>query len=411
MNYYIAISGNNGSGKTTISELLCNHFNFNYIPSNRIEFNFLNKFFQNPERWFFETQISFLVSKASEIVQEFEKGSNIVVDRSLIEDINIFANYWIELYNFDSDIINLYNVTSEYICSRIPKPNLIIYCNLNVNECKKRIKKRGTRDFEKLYSKDYLNELQTKYDSFLDEYCKDTPTIIVDTWENDLRTNSIIKKFVNEIKNLISNENDNLFQLSILDENIRDNHEYEIIKIYSNNKPIHKMKSLSEKKYSYKPQIYIAAPFTAFAKEEYDDNTLFPVKDYGEISEEYKNSLLSLDKYLKSLGFSTILPHRDVNSWGKKRLTSSEVIRGIEKSINSSDYILAIPSNSIGVHLEIGYAMAQRKKIIIIECKELESSFFLPGFKEYNLAKSIKTDSLELIVDTLKETKIIGFFN
>ena len=104
----IAVSGNMGSGKTTLAKQLVEMYDFVYIPHEKKYTYFLNDFFNDFEKFFLPTQLSFIISKAVEIKQLSDKGKNIIIDRSLIEDIYIFATYWMENITIEERIKDIF---------------------------------------------------------------------------------------------------------------------------------------------------------------------------------------------------------------------------------------------------------------------------------------------------------------
>jgi nucleoside 2-deoxyribosyltransferase len=144
--------------------------------------------------------------------------------------------------------------------------------------------------------------------------------------------------------------------------------------------------------------IYLAAPFTALAdtsaKEHKEDIYLNVKRGHGVLPKGYQIQLTNISKVLEEKWKTrVILPHKDVNKWGKKELSSEEVLNEIVRNLKDSNMIIAIPSNSIGVHLELGIALAQNKPIIIFDVGELTASFYLQGFAIRNniMVKQVKT--------------------
>ena len=105
----IAVCGNIASGKTTLAHYISNNYGFSYVPHNRIQsYLFLKDFFEDIPEKFLQTQLAFLSNKASQIHTLLKSGKNIVIDRSLEEDIQVFAKLWLDNYSIDERIKKLY---------------------------------------------------------------------------------------------------------------------------------------------------------------------------------------------------------------------------------------------------------------------------------------------------------------
>jgi nucleoside 2-deoxyribosyltransferase len=116
-------------------------------------------------------------------------------------------------------------------------------------------------------------------------------------------------------------------------------------------------------------KIYIAAPFRAFATAEED-------RFYGVMNDSgYQAFLEKVDDKLKGWGYITCLPHRDEGEWGQVYILPEDIAEICFKHIESSSLVIVFPGKSRGVHIEIGYAAALRKKIIVfLRQGEMEST-------------------------------------
>lgn len=164
---YIAVCGNIYSGKSTLCQIISNAINAEYIPSqnNRKELDYLDDFFDNIEKMFLSTQSTFIIEKAKQIIKFFNIKKNVVVDRSIYEDINVFAKYWMDNYNISSFDKGAFMVLSDFINEILPKPDILIFCKCPLNLLLKRQKSREKRSFEKKYPIDYTNNLQKIYEN------------------------------------------------------------------------------------------------------------------------------------------------------------------------------------------------------------------------------------------------------
>jgi nucleoside 2-deoxyribosyltransferase len=124
------------------------------------------------------------------------------------------------------------------------------------------------------------------------------------------------------------------------------------------------------------PKAYIAAPFTSrMANKKHGI--------YGELSDsDYKKFLLDIESIVKSEGFSTVLPHRDISFWGKPpNLDLGECNKKYFDEINSSDIFIAYPEMSRGVHIELGWAIAHKKRIVLLVKEGFDLGTVIPGLK------------------------------
>jgi len=122
------------------------------------------------------------------------------------------------------------------------------------------------------------------------------------------------------------------------------------------------------------PRVYIAAPFTSKMGNKKHGF-------YGEVTDEdYKNFLLTIDSIVKSEGFSTILPHRDLSDWGAMpNININEITKQYFEEIDSSDIFMAYPERGRGVHVELGYAIANKKRIILLFREGFYLGTMIPG--------------------------------
>ena len=186
----IAVAGNIGSGKTTLAKYISEKHNFFYVPKRRLEFNFIDDFFNDIEGKFFPAQISFLLSKAIEIQELYSNQNNIVVDRSLLEDIEVFARLWIETRQIDDKIVQLYQHTANFIKSAVPSPDLYIFCHCPAEISTARIAQRPQRSFEKQYPPNHIQMLEKYYSQLVFE--NNAPCLVIDTTYYDFTNRNVL---------------------------------------------------------------------------------------------------------------------------------------------------------------------------------------------------------------------------
>lgn len=416
---FVAVAGNLGSGKTTLAKLLAQKLHFTYLPQKRDELEYLMDFFDDIPRFFLSTQLAFLVNKANQIKDCIRNRSNFILDRSLDEDVYIFAKLWTENYEIDSKEKIVYDRISQFFLKDIPSPDVLIYVQCSSETSYVRIADRGKRDFESKYPSNHIENLQKKYESLISDFAKQNRFIIlsINSEKYDFNDDTMQEKIIDDFLELIAMpNNDEMAQISFWD-GIDASKQSPRIKesIFSTiNRP------LPSKAYNlvkYVPQIYIAAPFTTYAtKMRESDKSTGEIKidlgtvEYGLIPQKYKKILLNIEKALcNNFMISTILPHRDINEWGKKEIPSTEVLKNLISSLDKSNLIVAIPSDSFGVHMELGIALSRNLPMIIFEVEELKNSFFVNSFKSIENCLFIKVNKLSQVAKKLASNEVIEF--
>lgn len=173
---HIAIAGNIGSGKTTLTKLLAARYGwtprFEPVDNNP----YLEDFYHDMNRWSFNLQVYFLNKRFKEVVEISKSTDTIIQDRTIYEDACIFApNLHEQGYMSDRDFKN-YTDLFNLMMSLVKKPQLMIYIRSSIPTLVKHIEKRG-RDFEKSIRIDYLTGLQKRYDDWLSTYDGELITI------------------------------------------------------------------------------------------------------------------------------------------------------------------------------------------------------------------------------------------
>ncbi|HUZ61470.1 MAG TPA: deoxynucleoside kinase [Hanamia sp.] len=185
---HIAVAGNIGAGKTTLTELLSKHYK--WIPQfEDVDHNpYLYDFYEDMPRWSFNLQIFFLNSRLKQLL-EIQKGTETVIqDRTIYEDANIFAPNLHDMGLMDKrDFSNYFNFF-ETLKSMVKPPDLLIYLKTSVPTLVAQIQKRG-REYEENIRLDYLKKLNEFYDKWIEEY-KEGPLLIVDADKNKFAENS-----------------------------------------------------------------------------------------------------------------------------------------------------------------------------------------------------------------------------
>lgn len=166
---HIAIAGNIGAGKTTLTELLAKHYKWTAHYEDVDENPYLNDFYNDMQRWSFNLQIYFLNSRFKQITDIRKSGKTIIQDRTIYEDAEIFAPNLHSMGLMSTRDFNNYKTLFDSMVNVIQPPNLLIYLRATVPTLVNQIQKRG-RDYESSIRIDYLKQLNDRYDKWISSY-------------------------------------------------------------------------------------------------------------------------------------------------------------------------------------------------------------------------------------------------
>jgi len=166
---HIAISGNIGSGKTTLAGLLAKHFGWEAHYENMENNPYIHSFYEDMQRWSFNLQIYFLNTRFRQIVHIRNLGKNVIQDRTIYEDAHIFAPNLRDMNLMSSRDYENYASLFELMSSFIAPPDLLIYLKASVPTLVKQIQLRG-REYEEAIRLDYLKALNDRYNQWIEEY-------------------------------------------------------------------------------------------------------------------------------------------------------------------------------------------------------------------------------------------------
>ena len=166
---HVAIAGNIGSGKTTLTRLLAAHYG--WMPKyESVDFNpYLADFYQDMARWSFNLQIYFLNKRFKDVVEISHSKEVIVQDRTIYEDARIFAPNLHDMGLMSSRDFENYSDLFDLMMSLVGNPDLLIYLRSSIPNLIAQIQKRG-RDYEKTIRIDYLTGLNEKYEKWISGY-------------------------------------------------------------------------------------------------------------------------------------------------------------------------------------------------------------------------------------------------
>ena len=174
---HIAIAGNIGAGKTTLTSLLAKHYKWEPHFESVAENPYLDDFYGSMERWSFNLQIYFLNSRFRQILEIRESGKNIIQDRTIYEDAHIFAPNLHAMGLMTNRDFSNYETLFDLMERLVSPPDLMIYLRASIPTLVGQIHKRG-RDFENTISIDYLSRLNERYEAWITTYKKGKLLII-----------------------------------------------------------------------------------------------------------------------------------------------------------------------------------------------------------------------------------------
>lgn len=166
---HIAIAGNIGSGKTTLTRMLAARYG--WTPKyESVDFNpYLSDFYDDMSRWSFNLQIYFLNKRFKDVVDISKNSETIIQDRTIYEDAKIFAPNLHDMGLMSSRDFDTYSDLFDLMMSLVKMPDLLIYLKFSIPNLVSQIQKRG-REYEKTIRIDYLTGLNERYDKWIDSY-------------------------------------------------------------------------------------------------------------------------------------------------------------------------------------------------------------------------------------------------
>ena len=166
---HIAIAGNIGCGKTTLTKLLAEHYGWEPRFESVSDNPYLSDFYADMERWSFNLQIYVLNRRFKEVVEISKTDDIIVQDRTIFEDARIFAPNLHDQGMMSDRDFNNYNDLFDLMMSLVKLPDLMIYIRSSISTLVGQIQKRG-REYEQTMRLDYLQGLEKRYEKWIDSY-------------------------------------------------------------------------------------------------------------------------------------------------------------------------------------------------------------------------------------------------
>jgi len=168
---HIAVAGNIGAGKTTLTKLLAKQYKWEAQLEDVVDNPYLDDFYNQMERWSFNLQVYFLNSRFRQVLQIRKSGKNIIQDRTIYEDAHIFAPNLHAMGLMTNRDFENYRSLFDLMESLVKGPDLLIYLRSSIPNLVSQIHKRG-RDYENSISIDYLSRLNERYEAWIHGYDK-----------------------------------------------------------------------------------------------------------------------------------------------------------------------------------------------------------------------------------------------
>ncbi len=207
---HIALAGNIGAGKTTLTRLLSKHYGWKAEYENTLDNPYLSDFYEDMSRWSFALQVFFLNSRLEQVLNLRKNNEDVIQDRTIYEDAYIFAPSIASLEMMEKRDFDNYLSLFEMMSGLVQAPDLLIYLRADVSTLVKNIEKRG-RDYERTIRLDYLKELNERYENWITNY-KLGKLLIINV--NDISIldpkdlNTIISKIDAELYGLFTAKNE-----------------------------------------------------------------------------------------------------------------------------------------------------------------------------------------------------------
>ena len=202
---HIAVAGNIGSGKTTLTRLLAKHYKWRPHFEDVDDNPYLNDFYHEMERWSFNLQIYFLNSRFNQVTDIRKSGETVIQDRTIYEDAHIFAPNLNDMGLMTQRDFDNYSSLFGLMESFVEPPDLLIYLRADISTLVSQIHNRG-REYENTISIDYLSRLNERYEAWISSYNKGNLLIIdvdnIDFVNNPEDLGNIINRVESQVNGL-----------------------------------------------------------------------------------------------------------------------------------------------------------------------------------------------------------------
>lgn len=387
--HIVAVSGNLGSGKTTLAGQLASLLGWKVEPRRGYNASYIEDQLRSPERWTFEAQLSFLTTKVGAIRSAVRANEPFLVDRSPYEDADVFARYWADRGVLDERGLATYNSFASLLLHQVPPPALILFCAATPATSAERLRTRP-RPYQLLYPYDHIEKLYCLYEEWRTNFAL-SPIIVLDSERLDFRETSIVAQIADDIViRLLATEPAEQLVLEMPGLPTPVPH---------SDLPARGSQHIRLRG-AGRPLVYIAAAFSGREEllrgsEKDTSGQLWSMPDpHGVIKPgRYRRELLAIATAFDALGYDALLPHRDVNDWGRKVLTPQEATTACLNLVREADLFFGVLGSSYGSHAEAATAMALQIPSVIVSVGD-DETFFGRGMRLSRRAISIKVESL-----------------
>lgn len=374
----IAICGNTGSGKTTLARGLGDARGWRVLTPENDASEYMEDLMRDPVRWSLEAQTAFLLRRCEAVRRAAHMNIPVVLDRSIDEDIDIFARYWHEQGSLDDRALRLYMDIAALVTADCPHPDLYIYCTAQPQTCLSRLSRRPGSHYTS-FPPAFVENLTSRYESWW-KVLNTTSKLAIDTEQIDPRTADGIGAVLDGIQQHLG-ASSVTGQLSLL--------AGEGAGHSTTRRPTPKPR---------RPRIYLAGPFTATAIE--DDapsgERLFSIPQLViPVDSTWRLTLERTARALAIEGFQVCLPHRDISAWGAGASSPRAVTDACLRAVAECDIVLAILGRSFGTHIEVGAAVGLGRPVVMVAEAHDPPSFVGGGVSAAGFAAQLQVATLD----------------
>ena len=166
---HIAVAGNIGSGKTTLTGMLAKHYGWEAMYESVENNPYLASYYEDMQRWSFNLQVYFLNNRFRQVIDIRKRSKTVIQDRTIYEDAYIFAPNLHDMQLMATRDFENYASLFELMAQFLQAPDLLIYLHADTSTLVSQIQKRG-REYEKTISLDYLQHLNERYEEWISNY-------------------------------------------------------------------------------------------------------------------------------------------------------------------------------------------------------------------------------------------------
>lgn len=200
---YIAIAGNIGSGKTTLTKMLAKHYGWEPRLEPVTENPYIEDYYKDIERWSFAMEVYYLKQRFKDMLSISKSTDMVIVDRTIFEGVHVFTRGNYEMGNMSMRDFNTYMDLFEQMTSMFEPPRLMIYLRSSVPHLISNIQKRG-REYEQSIKLSYLEGINKRYDDFIEnKYHAEVLTIDVNNLDFE-HSHEDFASIIRKIENVLS---------------------------------------------------------------------------------------------------------------------------------------------------------------------------------------------------------------